>query len=384
MSKQETDWDHDMIKQFQEDFLEWYHLEKRNLPWRATNDPYAIWISEIMLQQTRVETVIGYYYRFMETFPTIEALANAEEQKLLKVWEGLGYYSRARNLKAAAEQIVHTFNGQMPDTVNDIRSLKGIGPYTAGAIGSIAFGLPEPAIDGNVMRVVSRLFCIESDIAKASSRVVFDQKMRQMMPENDPGAFNQAFMDLGSRICTPTSPNCQECPISQYCLAYVEQKQTDFPVKSKKAKAKDVYFVAAAIEDAGHFLLTQRSASGLLASMWHFPLAEVSKSEYQQLATLWQKEEQPGQLDLIAEESTPTIFPELPVIWQKRHFGEVTHLFTHLKWHILLFYGRKGQQFPVEIGEWAAEDDFEGYVFPKPQQKMVAQLKKYQKLDKDF
>ena len=169
MNKQWEKWSKEDIRSFQDKFLNWYHDEKRNLPWRATNDPYAIWISEIMLQQTRVDTVIGYYYRFMEQFPTIKDLAGAEEQKLLKAWEGLGYYSRARNLKAAAQQIMAEFDGEMPQTITDIRSLKGIGPYTAGAIGSIAFGLPEPAIDGNVMRVVSRLFCIEADIAKASS-----------------------------------------------------------------------------------------------------------------------------------------------------------------------------------------------------------------------
>ncbi len=144
MSKQWETWDEEKIETFQETFLTWYHKEKRNLPWRATNDPYAIWISEIMLQQTRVETVIGYFYRFMEQFPTIQDLAEAEEQKLLKVWEGLGYYSRARNLKAAAQQIVAEFDGKMPNSIEEIRSLKGIGPYTAGAIGSIAFGLPEP------------------------------------------------------------------------------------------------------------------------------------------------------------------------------------------------------------------------------------------------
>lgn len=384
MSKQEFDWSQEKISGFQEDFLYWYHLEKRNLPWRATNDPYAIWISEIMLQQTRVDTVIGYFYRFMEEFPTIDALAQAEEQKLLKVWEGLGYYSRARNLKAAAQQIVAFYDGKMPATVEDIRSLKGIGPYTAGAIGSIAFGLPEPAIDGNVMRVVSRLFCIDADIAKASSRSIFDQKMRQIMSESEPGEFNQAFMDLGSSICTPTSPKCEECPIRRYCLAFAENKQTDYPVKSKKAKAKDVYFVAGAIEDDGSFLLTQRAETGLLASMWHFPLREVTKKEYVHLASLWDKAEQPGQLDLIAEELTPDVFPEWPVIWQKRHFGEVTHLFTHLKWHILLFYGVKRQSFEAASGEWVKEKAFDTYVFPKPQQKLVAQLKKYQKLDKDF
>ena len=383
MSKQWEAWDEEKIETFQETFLTWYHKEKRNLPWRATNDPYAIWISEIMLQQTRVETVIGYFYRFMEQFPTIQDLAAAEEQKLLKVWEGLGYYSRARNLKAAAQQIVAEFDGEMPQSIEEIRSLKGIGPYTAGAIGSIAFGLPEPAIDGNVMRVVSRLFCIEADIAKASSRRPFDEAMRTIISPDEPGEFNQALMDLGSRICTPTTPKCEECPISQYCLAYAENRQTDFPVKSKKAKPKDVYYIAGAIEDQGSFLLVQRPETGLLASMWHFPLVEVTKEQYEALQRTWAKEEQ-LQLDLIAEDDALEIFPDLPVVWQKRHFGEITHIFSHLKWHVLLFYGRKRGEIPLQDSEWAAKESFENYVFPKPQQKLVEQLKKYQKLDKDF
>lgn len=383
MSKQWETWDEEKIKTFQETFLTWYHKEKRNLPWRATNNPYAIWISEIMLQQTRVETVIGYFYRFMEQFPTIQDLAAAEEQKLLKVWEGLGYYSRARNLKAAAQQIVAEFDGEMPQSIEEIRSLKGIGPYTAGAIGSIAFGLPEPAIDGNVMRVVSRLFCIEADIAKASSRRPFDDAMRTIISPDEPGEFNQALMDLGSRICTPTTPKCEECPISQYCLAYAENRQTDFPVKSKKAKPKDVYYIAGAIEDQGSFLLVQRPETGLLASMWHFPLVEVTKEQYEALQRTWAKEEQ-LQLDLIAEDDALEIFPDLPVVWQKRHFGEITHIFSHLKWHVLLFYGRKRGELTLQDSEWAAKESFQNYVFPKPQQKLVDQLKKYQKLDKDF
>jgi len=383
MSKQWETWDEEKIKTFQETFLTWYHKEKRNLPWRATNDPYAIWISEIMLQQTRVETVIGYFYRFMEQFPTIQDLAAAEEQKLLKVWEGLGYYSRARNLKAAAQQIVAEFDGEMPQSIEEIRSLKGIGPYTAGAIGSIAFGLPEPAIDGNVMRVVSRLFCIEADIAKASSRRPFDEAMRTIISPDEPGEFNQALMDLGSRICTPTTPKCEECPISQYCLAYAENRQTDFPVKSKKAKPKDVYYIAGAIEDQGSFLLVQRPETGLLASMWHFPLVEVTKEQYEALQRTWAKEEQ-LQLDLIAEDDALEIFPDLPVVWQKRHFGEITHIFSHLKWHVLLFYGRKRGELTLQDSEWAAKESFQNYVFPKPQQKLVEQLKKYQKHDKDF
>ncbi|WP_414841494.1 A/G-specific adenine glycosylase [Enterococcus saccharolyticus] len=380
------EWDEDTIHSFQEIFLTWYHQEKRNLPWRANTHPYNIWISEIMLQQTRVDTVIGYYYRFMEEFPTIQDLANADEQKLLKIWEGLGYYSRARNLKVAAQQIMDDFDGVFPNTPEEISTLKGIGPYTTGAISSIAFGLPEPAIDGNIMRVVSRLFEIDEDIAKASSRKVFDAATRAIISHEQPGEMNQAFMDLGSNICNPTAPRCEECPIQQFCLAYKNKRQTQFPIKTKKMKPKDVYYIAGAIENANHeFLLLQRPETGLLAKMWHFPLQEVTKQEYTEFVHTWQKDdEQQLSLDLVAEELSPQIFDDFPVVWQKKHYGEITHIFSHLKWHVLLFYGRTRENFVPENGQWVQSDDFSTFVFPKPQQKLVSQFNKYQKLDKHF
>jgi len=380
------EWDEETIHSFQDIFLTWYHQEKRNLPWRANTHPYNIWISEIMLQQTRVDTVIGYYYRFMEEFPTIQDLANADEQKLLKIWEGLGYYSRARNLKVAAQQIMDEFRGVFPSTPEAISTLKGIGPYTTGAISSIAFGLPEPAIDGNIMRVVSRLFEIEEDIAKASSRKVFDAATRKIISHTQPGEMNQAFMDLGSNICNPTAPRCEECPIQEFCVAYKNNHPTAFPVKSKKVKAKDVYYIAGAIENSKEeFLLVQRPETGLLAKMWHFPLQEVTKEEYTELLHTWQKdEEQQLTLDLVAEDLSPQVFEELPVIWQRKHFGEVTHVFSHLKWHVLLFYGRTQESFTSENGQWVQPKDFSTFVFPKPQQKLVTQFNKYQKLDKHF
>lgn len=359
--------DDTQIKALQKDFLEWYQKERRNLPWRATNDPYGIWISEIMLQQTRVDTVIGYYYRFMEKYPTIKDLAEADEQELLKVWEGLGYYSRARNLQAAAQQIMTDFAGEMPRSPEEIASLKGIGPYTTGAIASIAFQLPEPAIDGNVMRVVSRLLLIDEDIAKPASRKTFEGAMRRLISPEAPGDFNQALMDLGSSLCAPTSVQCEACPLQPYCLAYKESRQLEFPVKSKKAKPKDVYYVGMAIQDqAGAYLLQQRPETGLLAKMWTFPLAEVTKAEFDTL--------QAEEVDLfsVAEDE------ELPaplladVIWQKRALGEVKHIFTHLRWHIKLFYGREHGL--KTIGEWVQPQDFKKFVFPKPQQKLAELL----------
>ena len=387
MNKEWQNWSTEQTKEFQEEFVEWYEREKRNLPWRYNHDPYRIWISEIMLQQTRVDTVIDYFYRFMEWFPTIEELANAPEEKLLKAWEGLGYYSRARNIQAAAKQIMSEFGGEMPQTVAEISSLKGIGPYTTGAIASIAFDLPEPAIDGNVMRVVSRLFCIEEDIAKASSRKVFDEAVRSIIDEEHPGEFNQAFMDLGSAICTPTSPKCEICPIQSFCLANKRGIQANFPVKTKKAKPKDVYYVAAAIQDqAGSFYLEKRTSQKLLADMWTFPLVEVTLERYQELQQEWASvvDNQPNLFDelLVAEKQIDLPFAhQETVVWQKRHLGEVVHVFSRLKWHVLLFYGRAtsrtNQLLPeTEAALWTDEAKFAQFVFPKVQMKLVEQLEK--------
>ena len=383
MSRGWENWTASDVEQFQEAFLEWYQQEKRNLPWRYNQDPYRIWISEIMLQQTRVDTVIDYFYRFMEQFPTIQALAEAPEDKLLKVWEGLGYYSRARNLQAAAKQIMEEFGGKFPKTVEEIRSLKGIGPYTAGAISSIAFEIPEPAIDGNVMRVVSRLFCIEADIAKASSRTFFDEAMRKIISQKQPGDFNQAMMDLGSSICTPTNPQCEICPIQQFCQAYREGRQTDFPVKSKKQKPKDVYYVAGIIENKEQeIFLQQRPETGLLANMWLFPLEEVSVERFSEL----QEQYDPKSWDLFSSsqiaEDSPDFFSAQNIIWQKKVLGEVKHVFSHLRWHILVFYGRSAAPLTID-GRWVKPKDFSNYVFPKPQQKMLEVFENYLSDDKD-
>lgn len=383
MNKGWEHWSEQEVNAFQTDFLTWYQQEKRNLPWRYNQDPYRIWISEIMLQQTRVDTVIDYFYLFMEEFPTIQNLADAPEDKLLKVWEGLGYYSRARNLQAAAKQIVTEFGGKFPTTVEQIRSLKGIGPYTAGAISSIAFEIPETAIDGNVMRVVSRLFCIEADIAKASSRNEFDEAMRKIISQDQPGDFNQAMMDLGSSICTPTNPQCEICPIQKYCQAYRENRQTAFPIKSKKQKPKDVYYIAGIIENKQQeILLQQRAESGLLAKMWLFPLEEVTEVRFNELKNQYD----PAAWDLFSStqvaEDSPDFFTEEAIVWQKKVLGEVKHVFSHLRWHILVFYGRSAAPLTLK-GDWVKPAEFPKYVFPKPQQKMLEVFENNLADDKD-
>ncbi|MCO5507092.1 A/G-specific adenine glycosylase [Enterococcus faecium] len=384
MNKEWEKWTDEETKEFQDQFIQWYEQEKRNLPWRYNRDPYRIWISEIMLQQTRVDTVIDYFYRFMEWFPTIEQLATAPEEKLLKAWEGLGYYSRARNIQAAAKQIMSEFDGKMPQTPEEISSLKGIGPYTTGAIASIAFGLPEPAVDGNVMRVVSRLFCIEADIAKASSRKIFDEAMRKIIDETYPGEFNQAMMDLGSAICTPTSPKCEACPIQAFCLANKRGIQTSFPVKTKKAKPKNVYYISAALQNhSGAYYFEERDSQKLLANMWTFPMVEVTQEEYERLKKEWEAKQEVDLFDdLVAEDGKELPFEKQELfIWQTRHLGEVTHVFSHLKWHVLLFYGRATEEAEQEFTEnktskWLKPAAFDSVVFPKVQMKLVEQLEK--------
>ncbi|EEV60038.1 A/G-specific adenine glycosylase [Enterococcus faecium] len=384
MNKEWEKWTDEETKEFQDQFIQWYEQEKRNLPWRYNRDPYRIWISETMLQQTRVDTVIDYFYRFMEWFPTIEELATAPEEKLLKAWEGLGYYSRARNIQAAAKQIMSEFDGKMPQTPEEISSLKGIGPYTTGAIASIAFGLPEPAVDGNVMRVVSRLFCIEADIAKASSRKIFDEAMRKIIDETYPGEFNQAMMDLGSAICTPTSPKCEACPIQAFCLANKRGIQTSFPVKTKKAKPKNVYYISAALQNhSGAYYFEERDSQKLLANMWTFPMVEVTQEEYERLKKEWEAKQEVDLFDdLVAEDGKELPFEKQELfIWQTRHLGEVTHVFSHLKWHVLLFYGRATEEAEQEFTEnktskWLKPAAFDSVVFPKVQMKLVEQLEK--------
>ncbi|GAA3024070.1 A/G-specific adenine glycosylase [Tetragenococcus solitarius] len=378
-------WDEEKIQSFQTVLLDWYYQNKRNLPWRADTNPYKVWISEIMLQQTRVDTVIDYYYRFMEEFPTIKDLAKADEEKLLKVWQGLGYYSRARNLRVAARQIQEKFNGEFPDTVENIRSLKGIGPYTAGAIASISFGLPEPAIDGNVMRVISRLFGIEEDISKASTYKIFDQILRKIISRENPGDMNQALMEVGATVSTPSAKKCPEW-LQPFCYACAHNAHDKFPVKTKKAKPKDVYYLAGVIENKEHeHLLIQRPENGLLARMWHYPLEEVSSEKYKELKQFWYKEDTNQiTLDLVAEDMAPEIFSEWPVVWQKRHLGEVTHVFSHLKWHILIFYGRARSDFFPENSQWIEESSFSSVVFPKVQQKIIQQFHKTHKVGQDL
>lgn len=263
---------HEIKNPLSRKLLLWYRRRARRLPWRETNDPYGIWISEIMLQQTQVDTVIPYYQRFLKQFPDVRALASAPEEKVLKAWENLGYYSRARHLRAAAQKIVCEFGGRVPDAPEDIKTLPGIGPYSAGAILSIAYGKSLPAVDGNVRRILSRLFAVRRPLNDLQGQKKLYNLAALLVPAKNPGDYNQALMDLGATLCRPQSPNCRCCPIVSLCLAHASGMQDMLPVKSKTPAIPLRRAAAAVIHDGGgNLLVVQRPSSGLLASFWKLP-----------------------------------------------------------------------------------------------------------------
>lgn len=366
-------WEDEKITAFRQKLLMWYDENKRDLPWRRSNNPYHIWISEIMLQQTRVDTVIPYYERFLDWFPTVKDLAIAPEERLLKAWEGLGYYSRVRNMQEAAQQIVAEFEGEFPHTYEGIFSLKGIGPYTAGAIASIAFGLPEPAVDGNVMRVLSRLFEVNLDIGIPANRKVFQTMMEMLIDPERPGDFNQALMDLGSDIEAPVNPRPEDSPVKEFSAAYLHGTMEKYPIKAPKKKPVPVYLYGLIIQDAqGQFLLEKNETSGLLAGFWHFPLIEVGEFPDDEQLSLFEIAENQVSFDLSPKESFEQDY-DVVVDWQSVHFPQIQHVFSHRKWQIRLLYGQVVNATEMPKQEqvlWLHPDEFDNYPFAKPQQKM--------------
>lgn len=255
----------------------WYQKNGRHLPWRETNDPYKIWISEIILQQTQVKQGLNYYQHFISKFPDAQALANASENQLLQQWQGLGYYSRARNLHLAAKTIVTEHNGLFPQTYKKILKLKGIGPYTAAAIASIAFGEPRPVVDGNVFRVLSRLFMAGIPIDRTEGKKYFEKRAWELLDHNNPGTHNQAMMELGALICRPASPLCLECPVLVFCKAAAQEKQTLFPVRSKKISRKKRWLHFLIISQNGQTVVQKRIENDIWKGLYQFPLIETKK-----------------------------------------------------------------------------------------------------------
>ncbi|MFS0636421.1 A/G-specific adenine glycosylase [Mesobacillus foraminis] len=345
------------IPSFREDLIGWFEKEQRDLPWRKDRDPYKIWVSEVMLQQTRVDTVIPYFNRFLEQFPSLDALAEADEEKVLKAWEGLGYYSRVRNLQSAVKEVQEKYNGIVPDSPKEISALKGVGPYTAGAILSIAYAKPEPAVDGNVMRVLSRILLIWDDIAKPASRRIFEEAVRELISHENPSYFNQAMMELGALICTPTSPSCLLCPVRDHCQAFNEGVQDELPVKTKKKKQRPVELTAAVLRNhEGKLLIRKRPDTGLLANLWEFPTTEVNlefRSEKEQFADYFKDQYETG-------------------ITLGEMLGRIEHVFSHLIWNLHVFTGTiQGQIKEASDLRLVSLDEIDEFAFPVSHQRIL-------------
>lgn len=300
--------------------LPWYEQNKRDLPWRQDREPYHVWLSEIMLQQTRVEAVKGYYTRFLTALPTIKSLAAADPEQLNKLWEGLGYYSRVRNLQKAAKQIMELHNGVFPQEYAAIRALAGIGDYTAGAVGSICFGLPTPAVDGNVLRVCARLAADSTPIDKPQTKKALTEHLAQVYPAGRCGDFTQALMELGATVCVPNgAPHCEACPLSAICLAHRDGLETELPIKSAKKPRRQEQMTVFILDCDGKTALNKRPETGLLAGLWEFPHVPGDLDAEQALAQL----EQWG------------IMPE-----EVKRSTEKVHIFTHVQWNMKGWYVR--------------------------------------------
>lgn len=318
------------MKQIVDPLLIWYEKNKRELLWRADKNPYHVWISEIMLQQTRVEAVKGYYTRFLERLPELKDLAVVPEDELMKLWQGLGYYNRARNLQKAAQILVGEYQGKFPETYELLLQLPGIGEYTAGAIASIAFGQRVPAVDGNVYRIYTRLFADDSNITVGKVKKRIRNEVAEAVPEGRAGDFNQALMDLGAMICIPNGqPFCEKCPIAAWCIAAKQGKMLNYPVKSAKKPRKIEQRTVFLMEYQGNYLIQQRPPKGLLAGLWEFPSQEGVFSPEELHLKLTGVGADVAEMELL---------------------GTAKHIFSHIEWHMLGYLVHLKKR-PENLGE---------------------------------
>lgn len=308
--------------------LSWYDANKRDLPWRKTKDPYRIWVSEIMSQQTRIEAMKPYYENWMEQFPTKEALAAADEDTVVKAWQGLGYYSRARNLRLGVREVMTKYGGEMPRTRKEVESLKGVGAYTAGAILSLAFNQREAAIDGNVLRVYARLYAVREDIMRTTGKKAIAALVEETLPYDRPGDFNQSLMDFGSSICIPKAPRCEGCPLRRWCQADALGIAAELPVRIVKKSVPIISVVTGLIRnEKGEYLLHRRPATGLLHSMWEFPNVEVPRN-----VTMQDKKDLPlVGVEPLADEWRNK-FKNASITWQSEAVTTLRHVFSHRCW----------------------------------------------------
>lgn len=341
------------------ELLAWYRANRRDLPWRRTRDPYAIWISEAMLQQTRVETVIPYWERFLDRFPDVGSLAAADTDDVIELWAGLGYYSRARNLHRAARAVVERYDGALPDDAALLRELPGVGRYTAGAVASIAFDQPEPIVDGNVARVLTRLLGIDGEVSSKPVQTRLWEEAALLASGEDPGGLNQGLMELGAMICTPRAPMCLACPWTRQCVARAEGRQEELPVKARKKPPRRIEAVAGHLERRGGVLAVQRPKKGLLGGMWELPGGEIAENE-------------------TAEEALVRWFRDglgLSVSGAEA-LGSVEHVFTHRRLRLHVFRckpasGRVRRQ-SWDAHRWVRRSGLDAMAFGGPARKAIA------------
>jgi A/G-specific adenine glycosylase len=351
------------------DLLKWYDANKRELPWRRDYKPYEVWLSEIMLQQTQVVTVVEYFNRFLGTYPTVTDLAMAEEEDVFKLWEGLGYYSRAKNLLRCARIVKDEYEGEFPLDFKALLELPGIGPYTAGAIMSIAFQKKIPAVDGNVMRVISRIHASDVDISEPRNRIFFEDRVMEIMPD-DPRDFNQALMELGARVCTPKSPTCEACPISSHCKAFGLGIPLSFPVKSKKMIKKHEDVAVVIIKNNNKILTVKRPVEGLLSNLWGFPTVHFEKGSHM---------ENPGESILGAIETY--LMETFDISANHISVAEgAKHVFTHRVWDMWIYKyevdDEKLLKFSVEdpIVKWLEMNEMSQLAFPTAFKKIFGKI----------
>lgn len=301
-------------QEFRDALLEWFNVYQREMPWRGITDPYRIWVSEVMLQQTQVKKVVAYYENFIRRFPNVHVLATVPLQDVLKVWEGLGYYARARNLYKAAQVIVKDYNGEIPKDYATFRKLPGVGDYSAAAVLSITYNAPFAAVDGNIKRVLSRLFLVDLPINDASSAKHFQVKADNLLDCHQPGLFNQAMMELGATVCRPQSPTCVICPVNRFCIAFIENRQDEFPYRRKTEKIPEHHIAAGIIYRGDDVLIVQRPLDGLLGGLWEFPNGKLGDGE-------------------TAEEACTRNITKIVnlSVTNLRHLTRVKHAYTHFK-----------------------------------------------------
>lgn len=350
-------------KEFRSRLLAWYDDNKRDMPWRDCEDPYKTWISEIMLQQTRVDQATPYFNRFIEHFPDVYALAEADQQEVLKVWEGLGYYSRARNMHHAAKTVVEDFDGKIPDTEKEILELKGVGPYTASAVLSIAFAKPHAVVDGNVLRVLTRYLGIEDDIRSSSTKNTVQEAADELLDKERPGDFNQAVMELGATVCTPTNPDCSKCPLNSDCVAYSTLKTDSIPYKSPAKKRPHHQIGVGIIRDEEEVLIALRPEDAMLGGMWEFPGGKQKKDEDIQKTVIRELKEELG-VDVAIT----------------KPFMKLDHAYSHFKitLHAYLCELKNGDPQPKTSQQlkWVSISELDRYPFPKANRKLTEKLMK--------